>query len=66
MLPAAQYHVRAREERFAQRGRRGRRNEIWRTVVDRRTGNRMGEELLRTNCALVKYVPVDVPIHEVR
>ncbi|MGW5241793.1 hypothetical protein ACWEOW_22900 [Monashia sp. NPDC004114] len=34
-----------------------RRNEIWRTVIDRRSGRHLREELLKRNCALVKYVP---------
>ena len=34
-----------------------RRNEIWRTVVDRRTGDIVGEELVKRNCAVVKYPP---------
>jgi hypothetical protein len=33
-------------------------------VIDRRTGNTVGEELLRRNCALVKYVPANVPVVE--
>jgi vancomycin resistance protein VanW len=41
-----------------------RRNEIWRSVVDRRTGNRVGEELVKKNCALVKYAPTGVEIAE--
>ena len=41
-----------------------RRNEIWRSVVDRRTGNRVGEELVKKNCALVKYAPTHVEIAE--
>ncbi len=31
-------------------------------MIDRRTGNRLGEEFLRSNCALVKYVPDGVPL----
>ncbi len=34
-----------------------RRNEIWRSVIDRRTGNTVGEEELKRNCALVIYEP---------
>ena len=39
-------------------------NQIWRSVIDRRTGNRLGEQLVRSNCALVKYLPEGVEIHE--
>ena len=34
-----------------------RRNQIWRRVIDRRTGDQVGEELVKTNCALVVYEP---------
>jgi vancomycin resistance protein VanW len=37
-------------------------NEIWRSVIDRRTGNRTAEQLVRKNCALVKYVPQGVEV----
>jgi vancomycin resistance protein VanW len=60
---AASYKVFARNERFYRLGDEYfRANEIWRTVIDRRTGNTIGEERLRHNCALVKYLPVDVPV----
>jgi vancomycin resistance protein VanW len=60
---AASYKVFARNERFYRLGDEYfRANEIWRTVIDRRTGNTVGEERLRHNCALVKYLPVDVPV----
>lgn len=65
--PSHSYSVQARDEVFLRRGDDVfRRNEIWRTVTDRRTGNRVGEQLLRTNCALVKYVPTGVAVHDVR
>ncbi len=56
------YKVEARAEEFVRvRSRAGdrvwRRNEIWRSLVDRRTGNHVGEELLKRNCAVVKYPP---------
>ena len=38
-------------------GRVWRRNEIWRILVDRRTGDPVGEELVKRNCAVVKYPP---------
>ena len=34
-----------------------RRNEIWRTVIDKRTGDTVGDELVKRNRALVKYLP---------
>jgi vancomycin resistance protein VanW len=62
---AASYKVFARNEVFYRLGDEYfRANEIWRTVIDRRTGNTVGEERLRRNCALVKYLPVDVPVVE--
>ena len=48
----------ARAEQFLRHdGRVFRRNEIWRTVISRRTGAHVGEELVKRNCALVKYLP---------
>jgi vancomycin resistance protein VanW len=58
------YKVEARNEEFLRvDGRVWRRNEIWRTLVDRRTGNVVGEELVKRNCAVVMYPP---PEHRVR
>jgi vancomycin resistance protein VanW len=52
------YSVHARDEGFDQVGPRWyRHNEIWRDVIDRRTGARVGEELLKRNRALVTYDP---------
>ncbi len=52
------YRVYARHERFFRSdGRWYRRNEIWRDLIDRRTGNRVRSELVKSNCALVSYVP---------
>ncbi|MGH3414634.1 MAG: hypothetical protein ACRDPH_16275 [Marmoricola sp.] len=42
-----------------------RRNEIWRDVIDRRTGNSLGKELLKRNCALVTYEPTGVGVRDV-
>ena len=55
------YKVEARHEQFLRRpdGQVFRRNEIWRTNLDRRTGDVVSEELLKTNCALVRYVPAE-------
>jgi vancomycin resistance protein VanW len=59
----ASYRVFARDERFFRyAGRHFRRNQIWRTVIDRRTGDAVGEELIRENVALVKYIPTDVVV----
>lgn len=61
--PAHSYRVYGANERFYRLGGEYfRANQIWRGVVDRRTGNRIGEELLRSNCALVKYLPEDVEV----
>ncbi|WP_307861554.1 VanW family protein [Nocardioides xinjiangensis] len=52
------YRVEARGEQFLRRdGRVFRRNQVWRRVLDRRSGEQIGEELVRTNCALVVYEP---------
>lgn len=64
--PPRSFHVEARQERFFRyRGRFFRANQIWRTVIDRRSGNLLGEELLKENCALVKYEPGNLPVIEV-
>ena len=61
-LPCS-YKVAARNEQFLRYGAEHyRRNEIWRSVIDRRTGVVLREELVKPNCALVKYVPVGVPV----
>jgi len=50
------YHVFERNHRFlVESGRNYRGNEIWRSVVDRRTGETMAEELLVKNFSEVKY-----------
>lgn len=60
------YRVYAKDEAFLRHeGRVFRRNEIWRRVIDRRTGRHVGDELLKQNCALVKYLPEGVPIYDV-
>ena len=66
-VPAASsYRVFAKDERFLRVGAEYfRRNEIWRTVIDRRTGTAVRDELVRENVALVKYLPVDVPVLDV-
>ena len=57
-MTAHSYHVHAREERFEQvNGVWWRSNQIWRRVVDRRTGNDVGDELLKRNRARVMYDP---------
>lgn len=61
--PEHSYRVFARDEQFVRHGADYyRRNEIWRRVVDRRTGDGLREELLMRNCALVKYVPCGVTV----
>lgn len=52
------YSVYAKDERFFRHGDDWfRQNEIWRDVIDRRTGDTVGAELVKNNCALVTYVP---------
>ncbi|MDO9458018.1 VanW family protein [Nocardioides sp.] len=56
------YKVEARHEEFVAEGDGPdapvyRHNEIWRTVVDKTTGDTVGEELVKRNRALVKYLP---------
>jgi vancomycin resistance protein VanW len=56
------YRVEARHEEFvAERSGTDesvyRHNEIWRTVIDKRTGDTVAEELVKRNRALVKYLP---------
>ncbi|WP_082749045.1 VanW family protein [Nocardioides jensenii] len=64
-LPTSSYKVEARNEAFLRHhGEIFRKNEIWRTVISRRTGNVTGEELLKKNCALVKYEPADGTVIE--
>ena len=63
------YRVEARAERFERYGGPDgpvhRRNEIWRTVLDKRTGNPLREELVKANRALVKYLPPEERITDV-
>ena len=50
------YHIVEKNHRFLQNGGKTyRENEIWREVIDRRTGNRVGEEMLVKNFSEVKY-----------
>ncbi|MFT4082451.1 MAG: VanW family protein [Nocardioides sp.] len=53
------YRVEARGEEFVRTpsGEVYRRNEIWRTSIDKRTGDRVVTECVKRNCALVKYLP---------
>jgi vancomycin resistance protein VanW len=52
------YSVYARNESFDRHdGEWFRSNEIWRDVIDRRTGRRTAAELIKRNHALVKYAP---------
>lgn len=54
--PDHSYHVIEREHEFVRKaGRNYRRNEIWRNVIDRRTGNRIRQEFIARNFAEVKY-----------
>jgi len=50
------YHVFEKNHRFStENGKTFRENEIWREVIDRRSGNRTAEEMLVKNFAEVKY-----------
>jgi len=52
------YSVEARDEEFLRiDGQVYRRNEIWRTTRDKRTGDVVADELVKRNHALVKYAP---------
>jgi vancomycin resistance protein VanW len=52
------FKVEARAEQFLRReGQVFRRNQIWRRVIDRSSGDQVGEELVKSNCALVVYEP---------
>ena len=56
--PEHSWKVEARDEQFLRRdGQVYRRNEVWRRVIDRRTGDQVGDELVKRNCALVVYEP---------
>ncbi|MCW2768043.1 MAG: VanW family protein [Nocardioides sp.] len=60
------YRVQAREEQFLRQGENVyRRNEIWRTHISKDTGEVVGEELLKRNCALVKYQPDEALIRDI-
>jgi vancomycin resistance protein VanW len=53
------FHVFEKNHRFLkQDGKNFRENEIWREVIDRRTGNRVDEEMLVKNFSQVLY---DIP-----
>ncbi len=58
------YHVVERDHEFVKKGDKNyRRNEIWREVIDRRTGNIVDRELLVKNFAEVKY-ELNFPVGE--
>lgn len=62
--PAFSYHIVEKNHRFFARGGKNyRENEIWRETIDRRTGNRVGDELIVKNFAEVKY-PLSFPPEE--
>ncbi|MBO8171944.1 MAG: VanW family protein [Bacillaceae bacterium] len=50
------YHIEERNHRFVRhKGKNFRENEIWRRVIDKRTGNKIKEERIIQNFAEVKY-----------
>jgi vancomycin resistance protein VanW len=58
------YHVIERDHRFVKRNEKNyRQNEIWREVIDRRTGNVVDTQLLVKNFAEVKY-ELNFPVGE--
>jgi vancomycin resistance protein VanW len=60
------YSVEARNEEFLRvDGLVYRRNEIWRTILDKRTGDVIADELVKRNHALVKYAPPEELVREV-
>jgi len=60
------YSVEARAEEFLRiDGQVYRRNEIWRTTRDKRTGDVVRDELVKRNHALVKYAPPEDQVREV-
>jgi vancomycin resistance protein VanW len=61
------YRVAARDEEFVRvEDRVWRRNEIWRTLIDRRTGDVVGDELVKRNCAVVKYPPPEELVRDLQ
>jgi len=59
------YKVYAACERFFHaHGEYFRTNQLRRRVIDKATGNQIGDELVRENCALVKYLPTAADIIE--
>jgi vancomycin resistance protein VanW len=62
---ARSFHVYAACERFFHVGDdHFRANQLRRRVIDKATGNELDDELVRENCALVKYVPTAADIIE--
>lgn len=62
-VPPHTYVLQARDEEFLRQGGTYlRRNELWRRVINRGTGETVREELVRRNAAVVKYVPSAVPV----
>lgn len=60
---AYSYHVLEREHAFVQQDDRWfRRNQIWRQVIDRETGNTIREELITSNFAEARYTPEAVAV----
>ncbi|MEJ8544053.1 VanW family protein [Brevibacillus borstelensis] len=56
------YHLEERNHQFIRREDKNyRRNEIWRLVIDKKTGNRTSEELAIRNFSEVKYALDEVP-----
>lgn len=65
--PSESFHVFERNAGFEARGNEFyRRNEIWRTIIDRRTGRHVGEVFLKANRARVLYdLPEGIVLHQI-
>ncbi|HBE81776.1 MAG TPA: vancomycin resistance protein, partial [Blastocatellia bacterium] len=60
--PIYSYHIFEKGHRFlVKNGKNFRENEIWRNVVDRRSGETEREELIVANFSEVLYDPPNVP-----
>lgn len=53
---AYSFHIKEKNHRFLRKdGNNYRENELWRSVIDKKTGNKIKEEFLRRNFSEVKY-----------
>jgi vancomycin resistance protein VanW len=60
LLPFS-YHIFEKNHRFIKKENDYfRENEIWRTIIDKKSGNVKNKELIKKNFAKVMYIPTDV------